>query len=132
MSRARRVRVSVLNNIDFDKAVQEHANMLGVPPKLLRSPGPWDWSGQADTREPHRVFTLTGGTQRVVAVVGDRDEARRDGWSARNGADARLIAAAPELLAALEALSERFVGRSQADYDLWTAATAAIAKARGQ
>jgi hypothetical protein len=49
--------------------------------------------------------------------------------------NAALIAAAPDLLAALEALCERFDAATAArDYrhDLWSAALVAIAKARGQ
>jgi len=45
---------------------------------------------------------------------------------------ARLIAAAPDLLAALEALTECNLDHPGGSCDHWEAACAAIAKARGQ
>jgi len=75
------------------------------------TPGPWDWAGQADTRDPHRVFAVLGGTSREIATVGDYDSRCREGWSERNAANARLIAAAPELLD-----SEREIAGAAVDY----------------
>ena len=47
-------------------------------------------------------------------------------------ANARLIAAAPELLEALKAFAYRFAGYLQTDDDLWSTVRAAIAKAEGK
>jgi hypothetical protein len=85
------------------------------------TPGPW----RADNNG--RIYTQEG---LYVAAVGDapnRSGAKRDEY-------ARLIAAAPELLEALEAAAETIKALDE-DYDMhpvYIAARAAIAKARGE
>ena len=88
------------------------------------TPGPWavnEWSG-GWTVYGGRMPLATGVEVARIAPVDDERE--------RNEADARLIAAAPDLLAACEALLGEF-----AEHDPYhpkvLAAEAAIAKARG-
>lgn len=74
------------------------------------TPGPWHVSGKATINHPVRGW---------IASVSPVDRA----------ANARLIAAAPELLEALERVS-RWQGKLS--YDDWEQVDAAIAKARGE
>ncbi len=101
------------------------------------TPGPWAWS-DAGTR---LVATghLSGAYIFWPRNIGGESDARQDGWASALGspdttdeeseANARLISAAPELLAALESV----VKSSQFDIrdDDLAAARAAIAKATG-
>ena len=86
------------------------------------TPGPW-------RSEPcyRSGYTVWGGTDAVpVCVVDTQDDEGRFG-TIKNEADARLIAAAPELLEALKELTghtnERFTG------GVWDRARAAIKQA---
>ena len=87
------------------------------------TPGPWRLSPADDTV----VIDATG--SEVAAIDGDYNQP--EAWPLME-ANARLIAAAPDMLAALEAImGERWSpgGRSEHVSDL---ARAAIAKARGE
>ncbi|MFY4005997.1 hypothetical protein [Achromobacter denitrificans] len=92
------------------------------------TPGPWRYQPGRDSRPPYVIRGSEGGFV-VVGMTADRQEA-----------DAALIAAAPELLEALEA-EEEWRGREDAgeldpewDYETMVAAKrrAAISKAKGE
>jgi hypothetical protein len=94
------------------------------------TPGPWDLSG-ANTVHAH-------GAGCIVAFVGTADEEVRRVSGERQSADARLIAAAPDLLEALEAISPmlpRSLTTEAWGDPSWTEAICkvegAIAKAKG-
>jgi hypothetical protein len=78
------------------------------------SPGPWAAGASTDRVYPHQIKDSEG-TQVARAVL---------------VADARLIAAAPELLAALQAIMAGVAGCQREPH--WEAARAAIAKATGE
>lgn len=99
--------------------------------KAKHTPGPW------------KVGTMPQSSQ--TAVRGARGGlvcALESGYQAMRDADARLIAAAPELLAKIEALSSIYSDgkqplpwadrSSQEISEAWAAVRAAIAEARGQ
>jgi len=99
------------------------------------TPGPWQrlLAHEAkDKRPPYNVWTIVGNT--------DADERKQStiATTITDDADARLIAAAPELLEACEALMTRFVGDGNSQNCAGPAgaaadkARAAIQKARGQ
>jgi hypothetical protein len=87
------------------------------------TPGPWGYHVTVDGD----AIVAGGGKIRVAEAL-VRDVSHED-----ERANARLIAAAPDLLAALEALARSF---SAVAYAAWTpemhAAVAAIAKAKGE
>ena len=106
------------------------------------TPGPWKiesggWSRQKGTAE----FVLGSDGQTVVAEchTGGGEVNDSEYGRAQTKADARLIAAAPDLLEALEAMAERFslfpkpttASESNSRNALLNEARAAIAKARG-
>lgn len=88
---------------------------------MQHTPGPWKYGYERptaqDPEEQWAIVTIAGG--HIVANV--NPDSRQD-------ANARLIAAAPDLLAALEAV----VFISDRKHDAWDKARAAIAKAKGQ
>ena len=103
--------------------------------------GPWEWEFDVELG-CNNVFAA-GESEHIVCVVDDC------GWRIRNGADdaeyldfmdadARLIAAAPDLLAACEALLEsnlqlqRAVHGGLRNGPAEDMAVAAVAKARGE
>jgi hypothetical protein len=83
------------------------------------TPGPWIPADAADNR-----VVIYGG-DRCICLVGDQGDPVVD-------ADARLMAAAPELLAALEAFTDTTNAQCPVDHPAFALARAAIAKARGQ
>lgn len=88
------------------------------------TPGPWRWSGEWSTLRG--ICSIGGG---YVGVEAPR-EVEVEAWHA----NVNLIAAAPDLYAALEALMRMQVGEHHADARLeaeW-AATAALKKAMGE
>jgi hypothetical protein len=89
------------------------------------TPGPWGFIYE------HKRFTIDAPS----LPVGQRDVAMTFGGTDQNEADARLIAAAPELLECLQYLIQGKPGEAQFDrfYDERVkAARAAIAKATGK
>jgi hypothetical protein len=111
------------------------------------TPGPWKHDAN-DVLNPERAFGIVrelgpkfdreAGTQGATEVIA---EICGDDGSGVAEADARLIAAAPDLLAALEFLSSEFVayvaqsGRSREFAErakAYVQARAAIAKAKGR
>ena len=100
------------------------------------TPGPWEWHMQQFDSDDGRIEwrpMITGADQSDVAEVP---------WQGDTGKpDAALIAAAPDLLAACEAMLDRFGGTASAhaptlgrdrDAAARSAARAAIAKAKGE
>lgn len=92
-------------------------------PDTLHTPGPWEACDPGDYGDFDGESRVILGDDKRIAVVH---------WSprlntAQSDANARLIAAAPDLLAALMALDER--GHTQAT---WSIAKRAMAKALGQ
>lgn len=94
---------------------------------MSHTPGPWEYVAKLTASENHRGFFVraekaTRNGKWALADVQAGDENGRLGE-----ANARLIAAAPDLLAALEAVLS-VADRKTDEFD---AARAAIAKARG-
>lgn len=96
------------------------------------TPGPWRVGkaqiAQIQEKQPYDPLAIYGGGQRLAILTG----ALSDEWQA----NARLMAAAPDLLAALEAMRERCTTMSQCGTievtitpDLYLQIEAAIAKA---
>ena len=93
------------------------------------TPGPWELE-----QEPHRYFWQIFGDYKLVASVPTGGNKNSDEQKARKRADAILVAAAPDLLEALE----RMIGKAYKQN--WNdnypeelgQAEAAIAKAKGE
>ncbi len=104
------------------------ALLSGTPPPPMSqgTPTPWPWTVTENRNLPHRPLEVVGraGTCCVASGLGDGPEA---------AANARLIAAAPELLAALEesVMAMRSSFRSLPIIAAIKIARAAIAKATG-
>lgn len=97
------------------------------------TPGPWD-------HVDHTVWAVdeTGTVNRFSALVQGGYVCRAQGWSTADRttedellANARLIAAAPDLLEALDAV-RRVLPETLKQHDLFQAVEDAIAKATGQ
>jgi hypothetical protein len=96
--------------------------------QIQHTPGPWEWDGDPSNdlihyREENAPW-LTSNDGRIPVIRGD--------VSVANLADARLIAAAPDLLAALNGLMGAYGaadGRNGNSGECWDSARAAIAKA---
>ncbi len=89
--------------------------------KTKHTPGPWSLSGANTVHGPDCI----------VAFVGTADEEVRRFSGERQSADARLIAAAPDLLAACEAVSATTWSKNTATI-IGEQVRAAIAKAKGE
>ena len=92
------------------------------------TPGPWRtvrFASKVDARN-HSFGIAYGRSGNRLAIVDGEGSA-----SDANAANARLIAAAPDLLAALEAL-EAVLRMSERDIEVFDVALAAIAKAKGE
>ena len=91
---------------------------------MSHTPGPWSVSKRATLR-------VIAHDDNTIASTGCTDNLR-DQWEA----NARLIAAAPDLLAALEKLYRLHCGldswHEDAMSNTWASAIAAIAKAKGE
>lgn len=90
------------------------------------TPGPWLADFHNEQRNGGRFVTYVRGGNQLVPIAAVPTGVEGYGREERR-ANARLIAAAPELLAALQALDER--GHTQAT---WSIAKRAMAKATGQ
>ena len=98
---------------------------------MSHTPGPWELSAQGSVYgsiEPQRHSLYYRKLIRP-AIQTKRQAAEYGGTLAEQTANARLIAAAPELLTALEDLAAGFSVNSQADEIAIKNARAAIAKA---
>ena len=95
--------------------------------KNKHTPGPWKVIGKDKTE----IGALLG-TPEAIVIADTRFF--QEPTNPRERADARLIAAAPDLLAACEAALDNipYVAAVQWDYDLAQQLKAAIAKARGE
>jgi len=106
------------------------------------TPGPWDWSPHYKTGDGRATWSLIGSQDGYGILSCDGDENSPQGLN--DEANARLIAAAPELLEALTQIHDVYAAMRQrlsVDYanDGWSAETitldkakAAIAKATGE
>src|SRR5215472_15289819 len=95
------------------------------------TPGPWFDSGEYDRTLGYTDTTIINEERELIAIV--RVESTREQLQA----NARLIAAAPELLAALKAIQHNAQVMNQAEPNrVWSAvddiARSAIAKAEGR
>jgi hypothetical protein len=114
--------------------------MLQTSP-IKHTPGPWSVSGVRTRLDGHPVLQIYGPDDKVYACVFYSD--RLPGEHATSHADARLIAAAPEMLAALKFIFEHIADKERGPRDLYPAfglnsgraikmARDAIAKAEGR
>ena len=103
--------------------------------KTTHTPGPWNVDGSNITGPDDHNIGIVSGPHTIGASDAALESRMRE--HARDEANARLIAAAPDLLAALESLMQHFVGDRTAVNCLGGAgiaadvARAAIAKAKG-
>lgn len=93
------------------------------PDGAAHTPGPWDDASKYDIVDSVRIFAGT----HYIATVGNSDDTR-----AQTQSNARLIAASPDLLAALKALALAAVKDLGDDAPEIRAAIAAIANAEGR
>lgn len=88
------------------------------------TPGPWRWyddTDEAGKNNRHEIVAVGKTVARIYATKGAEAE---------DAANARLIAAAPDLLVTLELIRQRCNTTVYgAEGDIWQMATAAIAKA---
>ena len=124
MSRLERDRAAAL---EASKASQAKAKRENA--KIRHTPGPWEAVIQPGC---HAVIASLSGGPKAVAIIGNNTP--DDGNEPMRFANARLIAAAPELL---EALREIFHDVKQGaipndDDEWWKKASTAIAKATGE
>jgi len=93
------------------------------------TPGPWFVQKGFGT-----IYALSGGTSGITTAIASPLPHQVDGGEAEALANARLIAAAPELLSALEEILNYVGGADSAldDEYVMERANAAIAKARGE
>ena len=87
------------------------------------TPGPWGWYVRLSASENHNSFSVRDAERHLVADVMPRDEDGVEG-----GANAKLIAAAPTMLKALEEIVQRNEIQHWFNLDQ---ARAAVAKAKG-
>ena len=88
------------------------------------TPGPWGCCDTSYHAHDYRLTKPNGEPLPLVVIANDHSEQR---------ANARLIAAAPELLAALEEIRNLATWHSaKAKGEIYARATAAIAKAKGE
>lgn len=92
---------------------------------MTHTPGPWGVHPKLSASENHKGYRVADGDGFFVADVSPRDEDGDEG-----GANAHLIAAAPDLLAAVKAFLALDDGRAFA-HESWDDARAAVKKARG-
>lgn len=94
------------------------------------TPAPWHWG-----TDPQKIFSepyLFGSDNSVICHFGDDDTYYPSNGEPPNKADSLLIAAAPELLAALEYMLEFCPSIDPQGEEAHNRARAAIAKATGQ
>ncbi len=97
------------------------------------TPGPWTGKSRTLThggwRSPEQLIDITAGETLIASYSTAPSEYPDD---QTNVANARLIAAAPDLLEALKALCAAPLHSVDARSELWVEAVAAIAKAEGK
>ena len=90
------------------------------------TPGPWTFYASLPSTEPNWHIVTNSSRMRVLANV------HIEPGNATDHANARLIAAAPELLAALQELLSEMGEFHNPNTEGWNMARAAIAKAEGE
>ena len=94
------------------------------------TPGPWQ-TDQAEHDAPYQDIRIHAGKGSICSVW--IDDAPLHDYNAEQRANARLIAAAPDLLEALKQTRDAFIGISiEVQADALRVARAAIAKAEGE
>lgn len=85
------------------------------------TPGPWDWLARgANAGGGHHLYIIDATNRKIAALWGKAEEKE---------ANAQLVAAAPDMLAALKVVAENWCN----DFtDEWPVIEAAIAKAEGR
>lgn len=99
---------------------------------IMHTPGPWKVGFDGYTIREDKG---THGGYYVANTAANQPDQMPENIRQRDKANARLIAAAPELLEALEMLMPQYPSRGMCDeYDraMWENAEAAIAKATGK
>lgn len=97
---------------------------------VKHTPGPWNWVPSPHATHPDMGAFFSEGGQRVC-WFGDAEQYYPSQGEPPSDADARLIAAAPDLLEALEGcIPQLELGNGEAEHI--KAARAAIARARGE
>lgn len=118
-------RVKELNGGGSGHLVRPDGRINRAKPVVQHTPGPWEFSREDVENKPNYHFIIedTKG-ERVIATVHGND----------GEANARLIAAAPELLEALKALTEHLTdkGGYSTHGSSFGVAKQAIAKAEGR
>lgn len=94
---------------------------MAAEERAVHTAGPWTLGATSSTARDHAIIAGS----MVIARVNGFGYPVGEGWSPESAANARLISAAPDLLAALKAV----VALSDRKHDAWDAAHAAIAKA---
>lgn len=93
--------------------------------RATHTPGPWTFYAKLSGSETHRGFKLVS----LKFLIGELIPIDEDGLEGK--ANAYLIAAAPDMLEALEAMLQAFVPVSRCQAETTDKARAAIAKAKG-
>lgn len=98
---------------------------------MSHTPGPWEYVPKLTASENHKGFFIRAekAARNGKWALADVQPGDQDGHLGE--ANARLIAAAPELLEALSGLFERFAHGEAIQTDQWILAGAAIDKATG-
>jgi hypothetical protein len=98
---------------------------------MIHTPGPWDMIHRTVSEKPLRIrehYAIVPTAGPSLAILPDGREARSD----IQKANARLIAAAPELLAALKAMIQGYQELAECNRLEYEHAWAVIAKAEGR
>lgn len=107
---------------------------------MPHTPGPWvaqrDWESVFNPDPEELEFYMKRPITAIRSLTADKDVALCHDLFEFNPDDARLMAAAPDLLEALEKLASTLDSLSLSDEEAWTSdlvvARAAIAKAKGE
>lgn len=107
---------------------------------MPHTPGPWvaqrDWESVFSPDPEELEFYMKRPITAIRSISADKDVALCHDLFEFNPDDARLMAAAPDLLEALEKLASTLDSISLSDEEAWTSdlivARAAIAKAKGE
>ena len=96
--------------------------------KQTPTPGPWSWEYHPDFPNFSKVIALHFNERDVLLCTGDGERA----WGVIREADARLIAAAPELLKACQMVADMAVSWQPLTPGDISEVNAAISKATGR